>query len=130
MSIPAKLYKYRPINEFTKDIICNNRIWFAKPATLNDPFDCQVQVVFQPDQEQLKEYTKLSLGGSSDVGSQDNERLVDLILQQSLDNYDDLMSSLRELGRKRIEQESSLLCLSAKCDDILMFAHYADCHRG
>jgi hypothetical protein len=44
MNVPTQLYKYRPVNEFTKDIVCNSRVWFAKPATLNDPFDCQINV--------------------------------------------------------------------------------------
>jgi len=133
MDKPAQLYKYRPVNEFTQDIISNNRIWFAKPSALNDPFDCQVQIVYQADQQQLRDYTRVALGldeSESKLDSAGNEWLEDLLLQQSLDHQDDLMNSLEEHGRRMVEQNSSLLCLSAKCDDVLMFAHYADNHRG
>ena len=37
----TSLYKYRPINSFTLDIIANNRIYYPLPASFNDPFDTQ-----------------------------------------------------------------------------------------
>lgn len=124
MEHPKKLYKYRQLNERTEDIIRNNRIWFSKPADLNDPFDCQLFVEFNASEEQLYAYTRETLG--NDVP----DSLVDLLMQQSRDNYSDLMSSMLSKSKIMIEHETSILCLSVKPNDILMFAHYADCHRG
>lgn len=35
-------YKYRDISDRTESILTNKEIWAAKPATLNDPFECSV----------------------------------------------------------------------------------------
>lgn len=37
--IPETLYKYRPMNKWTKDIIRSGRIYFTTLAELNDPFE-------------------------------------------------------------------------------------------
>lgn len=39
---PRYLYKYRGTDEFTKNIIKNNALWFSTPLSFNDPFDCQI----------------------------------------------------------------------------------------
>lgn len=36
------LYKYRSINDRTKDLFKNQKVWLAKPSTLNDPFECRI----------------------------------------------------------------------------------------
>lgn len=38
------ILKFRTINRFLIDSLVHSRIYFARPETLNDPFDCQVDV--------------------------------------------------------------------------------------
>ena len=33
------LYKYKPLNQYTMDIIVSDNIYYPKPARFNDPFD-------------------------------------------------------------------------------------------
>ena len=35
----TKLYMYKPPNDYTLNILRNNRLWAAKPEQFNDPFD-------------------------------------------------------------------------------------------
>jgi len=47
------LYKYRSFSERTDEIILDKKVWLAKPSTLNDPFECQLE---RFDEEKLKKY--------------------------------------------------------------------------
>lgn len=38
------ILKFRTINRFLIDSLVHSRIYFARPETLNDPFDCQIDV--------------------------------------------------------------------------------------
>ncbi len=38
------LFKYRKINKYLLTCLKNNSIWFSDPESLNDPFDCQVNL--------------------------------------------------------------------------------------
>lgn len=52
-----------------------------------------------------------------------NERFRELIVN----GVDD---SIRHLPRGEWESQIGVACFSSKCDDLLMWAHYADGHRG
>ncbi len=38
------LYKYRAFNDYTCDIFKYQKVWLAKPCSLNDPFDCKAEL--------------------------------------------------------------------------------------
>jgi hypothetical protein len=41
--IPPKLYKYQSLaTPYTRENLQKRQIWFSKPESLNDPFDCAV----------------------------------------------------------------------------------------
>lgn len=40
----TKLYMYKPPNDYTLDILREERLWAAKPKHFNDPFDCDLEV--------------------------------------------------------------------------------------
>jgi hypothetical protein len=42
---PPILYKYRALSEFTVPMLERERVWYAIPSTLNDPFDCKARLV-------------------------------------------------------------------------------------
>ncbi len=37
--LPRRLYKYRPFNNQTLDMMVSETLFFADPATFNDPLD-------------------------------------------------------------------------------------------
>lgn len=57
--IPRHVYKYRDLGNYEvapglsnrealRRIFVENKVWFASPATYNDPFDCRVHLEFEP----------------------------------------------------------------------------------
>lgn len=59
-----KLYKYRQFSETSLRILKESRIWYAKPASFNDPFDTG----FKPSETTESQYeTFLNYWGSTEL---------------------------------------------------------------
>lgn len=105
-----KLYKYRSISskedrERTRQIVVDGKIWYASPGQLNDPFDCRTAVSMEGAENLLPP-------GAS-------ERVIR-----------ECKDEAEEYFKRRDEEDLCVLSLSARNDDILMWSHYADYHRG
>jgi hypothetical protein len=127
-SFPKKLYKYQPYSVQTLDNLKNRVLWFSRPAQFNDPFDSKIvpseieplgekdwQVLFkQVQQTALQAKKTLPYHGPEDSFK---ERVKEGIEKSFENNVSDF-------------QQRGVACFSAKMDDILMWSHYADGHRG
>lgn len=102
------LYRYRTINKHLIEAIVNKSLYFARPDELNDPFDCliDIKMMFQkaiamtPDEERKK------------------------LLSVYLDTegfFENWRSHIDEVG---------LCCFSEAQNIPLLWAHYADGHKG
>jgi hypothetical protein len=126
-----RLYKYRPIDLFTESIFRDNELRVTAAADLNDPFECRARLTFG----------EIALGDWEKVAS----RLVEIDPARSLEDARELALKLiadparGSRGRgypftvRMIEesrQNVAFLCLTEVSNDILMWAHYADGHRG
>jgi len=102
-----RLFKYRPLNPYTVDLIREGNLWFSNLDTLNDPFEGDY---YYPD-DVIKAISKDSKFKAGD----------DLVgrVTRYLDEY-----------RKALKREFYVLSLSNIKDDILMWSHYADQHNG
>lgn len=95
------LYKYRRIDRNGLDILINSALFFPRPITFNDPFDGQL----------LPENFK--------------SELKELGLDSSEHHIDSYNSGIKEdLNRVGV------LSLCKTGDNILMWSHYADSHKG
>ena len=125
------MYKYLTFNRYTERIFTHGEVYVRSPLEFNDPFDCTIPVFpigtvdnFRAllheylreenptaSDEQLQQWTeaKLSEGEHSDP----------MKMKQAMDEA--IENRLRRIG---------VYCLSAKNDDILMWSHYANSHRG
>ncbi|KZK68674.1 hypothetical protein A1L58_18140 [Shewanella baltica] len=125
-----KLYKYREFNEFTLDIIANNRIFFPKPSVFNDPFDCSIKVENNLDfDEYLNLIEKEGIRNQktvAEIESKLNEaKTIGKIPQSFLDKLEQGL-----VGIHKDNSEIGVVCLSEDCVNILMWAHYANDHKG
>ena len=125
------LYRYRAVDSRSLENLRNNLFYFSSPATFNDPFDCK---------------SLFTLEGSSD----DDWRLF---FNRSLEYNEPQFSKEQRL--KKVEQhiqngihrdkkiqaeefkkltlaanELGIVCLSQNRDNILMWSHYANKHKG
>ena len=132
--IPAKFYKYRAINPNTEAIFTRNQLYFAPPTAFNDPFDSAFHVVMEGRANQMvveslafqqirRDRPEFSLREAVEAAQQVGAAIV----EQRLEEFRAI--SVEKLARDTNDMVG-ILSLSEKNDDLLMWSHYADCHRG
>jgi hypothetical protein len=132
-SRPVRLYKYQPVNARTLENLKMRKLWFSAPSAFNDPFDCSVDWVLKDadddDVQRAWAYARsqadLTPGLEAKLATDGNpndafRRLLNRSAAQVL-TQPQLVARIKQTG---------VACFSAKNDDLLMWAHYADGHRG
>ncbi len=95
-----RLYKYVPPERI--DIVRDLRVRFTPPGYLSDPFECRLAFP-SPSVE--------TATASSHRPRADEDELI-------------------HLWRRMASMEWGILCLTKRCDNLVMWAHYAAAHRG
>jgi hypothetical protein len=132
MPVPPVLYKYQAFTPDSLSNLATRQIWFSRPAQFNDPFDCAIRVdrgpISDPDYQRLFEYLRTESGDPagfdahySPSGSA-NAKFRDHV-QTGLD-------AAFEERKKLMLEKRGVSCFSARNDDVLMWSHYADRHKG
>ena len=49
-------FRYQKIDEYTKDNLKNNVLYFNDPENFNDPFDCKIDIIYQGTKEDWSNY--------------------------------------------------------------------------
>jgi len=132
-----KLYKYRtfdPSNtKYIETIFRNRELYFPFPSMLNDPFECQFQIKIG-DMSDL-EYRARHRQWAYEV----QKPLSPIVSAQEYFEYyntlsvDTHLAFTKEIRDKTFEIANSkwgILSLSADPVNVLMWAHYANNHRG
>ena len=113
MKRPEILYKYRSLDpssrQYTLRAISHQEVWFSSLSQFNDPFEARVLV---------------SMDG--DDGAWRREFGYP---RPSSDKCRTMIPELDQGVRDDAEQ-IGMFCLATKPDDILLWSHYADSHRG
>jgi len=121
-------YKYRSINKNSIDSIINNTIYFSKYSDFNDPFEFSTPF---PNLKTL--YTRVS-GGVDNLYRDKKLSLKNYIQLKEI--CSEIVSDARhDLDKahariKKMMNTFGIYCLSEVNDEILMWSHYADNHRG
>lgn len=106
-----KLYKYRAYNTNSLAMLINREFYFPDPARLNDPYDCQISIMEAV--EQAVEYAEKTAQYSV------KNKLSKLIKLNDL--YTKIENDIKSCG---------ILSFSKSNDDVLMWSHYGNEHRG
>lgn len=129
MSIPEKLYKYETVSVQSLLNLKSQTVYFAPPSGFNDPYDCAIKAQLQePTDEELDELKSIYLTKS----------WSDHILKKLSDTPVSelkpmLMRAAREANETVIDtfiENRGVSCFSEVCDELLMWAHYADKYSG
>lgn len=120
----TSLFKYRPFNQYSLQSIIDKAVWFSKPSDFNDPFDCG----FLVDENKLRENVNYALeeicsATGTDISKLDKEAFS--IRETDIKAFLEFQKSVYDLF-----QNSGVFSLSQVNNDILMWGHYADSHRG
>lgn len=136
--MPEKLYKYRSTSskgalERLLDIVQNSQIYLSSPKDFNDPFDCVPPVRCVLSDEEFANYLVAEMRRRYPQYSteQIQHHLHHVIGNGELDPRQEPLASI---AQKQVRDELfyclGVFCASEKNNDVLMWAHYADSHRG
>jgi hypothetical protein len=112
MRIPSEagdilLFKYRAVNKYLLDSLVKSQLHFALPKNLNDPYDCQVDLLAA-----LRRAAKMAKGAQA-------RKLAALATDTTLIN------TVRNLARK-----TAVCSFSSSLLNPILWSHYSDEHRG
>ncbi|MBT9455042.1 MAG: DUF2971 domain-containing protein [Burkholderiaceae bacterium] len=136
--IPTKFYKYRSMADpgvikWVERIVCHNELYFAAAKTFNDPFDLRpVFSLEAPKATQVKEYERLSKKYEPSLNREQRRAQAKQVVKDSLsrENIKATEEAIQTEHARVITEDVGVYCVSAKRDDILMWSHYADYHKG
>lgn len=135
--LPTTLCRYRSISDLaqarTQRIVETGLHYFASPSSFNDPFDCRPNFTLSGGESAVQEYL-YSMWARKEplVPEAERKAEVDAILRDPSrdpripENNRIFAATYDALVTARV----GVLCLSEVHDDILMWSHYADCHKG
>ncbi|MHC6758253.1 DUF2971 domain-containing protein [Yersinia ruckeri] len=159
MSVPNMLFKYKPFNADSMELILEDYLYFANPNQFNDPLDCKVSIFDDINNENELKFilsslyqknTEKRLNDAAKKLHYKGQKTIDKISYLSLseaermvseiyinfDFYHEGSSSITEALANSIGNiilsgyNKGVLSLAEDSDCPLMWSHYADNHKG
>ena len=134
---PEFFYRYRSLYGTAaagvEQSLCHSRHYFASPKAFNDPFDCRPYFSLQASTAQLTKYFEGALSRHAPELSRAARRAEARRRATAPDCDPRLprnMADFRRTYDQMVTDQIGVLCLSEVQDNLLMWAHYADSHRG
>lgn len=119
-------YKYASFEVASEHIIKGNTLKFSNPKSFNDPFDCNEGLISISNltNEELEEI----IFSSDNINNHPNKDFIQKnkkkIIRKAINRKE-----IKSLWRKQFEHYR-VCCISKTSQNILMWSHYADCHKG
>jgi hypothetical protein len=149
-NLPEKIYKYRGINDKSKQNLLEGTVWLSDPNSLNDPYDCSHTINFKnrPNDflskmpQAIIEKIPKDILTKMQMSDDAEETFIDeMLMLEPNDNAETLKEALQNVLRRRNEDQIKsavkmmkpafkLCSFSERNDSILMWAHYSNYHKG
>lgn len=150
LHLPKKIYKYCKVTEHNLNNLENNQISLNFPINFNDPFDCAMCIDWQQSiktlfiQNKDKYFQNIDVKTKSEIlerinnGEAPEEVIINVLNpskdarknQQFLEFTNELQKTyINEISNK-FQVKALVSCFSDKSDNILMWSHYTDNHKG
>lgn len=135
---PPTLYKYRtpfrPQFERDRDIIVGNKLWAGSPLAFNDPFDCFPYVDLSGSERERKQWVKRygmrHFGGKPRPERRRLAKQIDRGLRVGFRKEPAAADDGAHDAWRDVLQNTGVISLAERPDDMLMWGYYADSHRG
>lgn len=134
---PTKLYKYMSMEGDklgrVRDVLCNHHVYCSAAKWFNDPFDLRPVFDLQaPNKAMRKGLERTAKRLEPHLSRAERRAKSRQMLKESLGArcLADTQASFEEGMATFLTEKVGVLCLTTKSDDILMWSHYADAHRG
>ena len=121
--LPEFIYKYKPIDQYLYESIINGEIWFASPLEFNDPFDSNIIIDENTSEEQIKKYFEIVYEGKN------NQEEIQNLFKEVVEKPDAFREVIHN-DTKSLLLAQGVACFSRCNDNLLMWSHYADRHKG
>ena len=143
-SEPEFLYRYRSLRDYSREdverVLAHREVRFSSPARFNDPFDCKVPRSLTASDGTVEtwlrercrreiQYRNVKKAGAFAETPPDLENQVEQKLHELWPTRNKIFDDDAALLQERIDN-SGVLSFSELGNDILMWSHYADGHRG
>lgn len=123
------IYKYFRFDDNLKSSLNESFLWFSNCDNLNDPFEFKLYTDDNLSDIEIIEYYKLM--------RQLDKGRIDRILNQNIEafifayrNFPDQFVEYFLLPFQKKVRDFGICCFSEKYDDVLMWSHYANSHKG
>jgi hypothetical protein len=127
--IPPRLYKYGSLQnpDYLREVLLGSKIYCCSPLDFNDPFDCRPKIIVGKTRQEV-EAAKKEIEGILLKRTSLNRNSRRVEARRIVKQIQEAIGLTHEynllLGR------TGVYCLSAKNDNLLMWAHYGDSHMG
>lgn len=130
--IPKTVYKYRDwSNDYHKSILIRQEIFLPTAETFNDPFDCNIPFDISPYKENIELQLEFWTRYLMQQGIPKEEAIKNANKNIKNGEYTFEKIELKSLEQaKSIQSEIGVYSVTAIDDNPLMWAHYADDHKG
>lgn len=117
--VPSTLYKYWSVKSALR-FLETGQIMFNRYSEFNDPFECQANIDTNNTEAEWRQFL-INNGVQPHIAKQ---RANDLMKNKML------ASSHIRKSIQAVYDETGIFCMTTKNDNLLMWAHYADMHKG
>lgn len=123
---PALLFKYLSPGNYLPKLLRGESIKFRDPLTFNDPFECCYKVVYNGTDDQIfAHFYKVAVNAEPLKPGRWRDMAA-----AAVENAKRGIFTAEGEGIRRMMSRFGVLCLTEKPDNLLMWSHYADEHRG
>lgn len=132
MTAPEILFKYVGSAQHHLDILRKRQIRFTQPDDLNDPHDCMPGVIPPKDVAAFVDgvIARSALGGLlPGLGAQQQAHARGVLIAQYEADVDALVERCFDIVRRNMNR-AGVLSLTTSNDNLVLWAHYGDSHRG
>ena len=131
LTIPSRyginrLYRYRSMeSKELQGIFENREIYLPNPTSFNDPFECRPNLIMYKQKLSTELYIR---GLRKRLRPNYNKRQA----EGYISNVKIILSDTERLQKvyENFMKGTGIYCLSTVMDDILMWSHYSDSHKG
>jgi len=132
---PRIFFKYRDWNnEFHKRILTDNEVYFATANQFNDPFDASLPFTYDAseltDENIFKKLIETRLHDFPQENEEDRIKYAKERAQTVDFRSQEYWDKMYPFTRDHLHKHFGIYSLARRRDNLLMWAHYANSHRG
>jgi hypothetical protein len=136
MSTPHEFFKYRSLSgdgvSWLERTICHDEIYLGAPDQFNDPFDCSPIFDISYTVSEMEAFAERVISRNRPgIGCDEMRKEIDLFLfGASKLGKKNSEEHMRKMHDTHVKSAIGVYCVADKADNLLMWSHYADSHRG